>query len=1132
MAHQQSSVATVEASLASGQAAEGPSAASHHAPAGALQHHVHQPVDLPSLSISGPSPPSPSAAASVIHGTVHPEPHPHQDCLSAIADGPPAWPCPTGRHGAARGGLGKGRPTHGTGQGGGSDGAEHWAPGPAEPGFSSTAPLLTAAADAGHSCTAAPSGSEASQQPRGPEQGMSGPGRGLPPDPQASEGTVTPALSGGDPQIEASSGELSGDEEGALPDASSPLRPSPRPEASIPVLWDLPHHEGTSKVHSERSKARRGSMSQEGRSHGRSSGSSSHRRHASSTPHRAPALGEAEAAHGDSGREGGRRRSGGSSHRSHEHRSKRRRPSGHDESLLRSPGMLSEASLRPSSPMETAPAHAFAGTPKRRSRDILSPDMGGRRPRWPGHEDSHSHRSGGSMLTPPHGIHSSGGPSWGMPPPSLPSFSERRGASFPGSSPLRPVRGAGRMPGHSGCSGRSPPRGHFVDDWAPGSGRRQMAHEQGPFNLTGPHPPRRPPGTRDRPQAWTPHHPDPSSHHPPSRFMPGRGHRDEHLGGSYEDPSWMSPPRGRGKVREDPPRGISPPMQSPSPPRMGRAMLNEPGRGRSPRPQSSKYGATGLHEQLSGSTGIPIPAGDVRHEGDLPGPPPLLRPVAAEVSPGKQVPQQLPQQLLQEATGPAKLAGTLSDPPARAPSPLSSAGEVLADVGLVQHTNACWFYTDPEGHPQGPCSIAHFHAWLLELSRLPVLAREYKEFQAVGAQTSSDRATIRKLEARLTATSSLADLQSRCADYKHKAERQGADISTQLRSAQQEATSLVAAKRQAEATIASLTKELQEARGRVRDMQQAVQESRAQELRCRDAADAAAQRERAALQRCELMAEEHDQLNSQMDLNLQQASRHEHQSYSEKLRRENEGLKESKQRMQEDKADVQRLHHAAEVRGRELEDQECKVVREDLERAEARASEARAAAGPLSTENAHLRRLNEALADSKALLQANLDSERASPATRRHELSRKSEWQQRSASPSPTRMIPASWDTPLPAAPRYSVSPRASPQQPMTPEPCRPKSVKEASNEFFEAALKRPKPAATSRSLHFPSASTSGHAMKGTGVLADPGPQQQWDQGFLDGMSDLIGRQSRESLPPCMQGALDCMHSRSLKAAQ
>ena len=60
-------------------------------------------------------------------------------------------------------------------------------------------------------------------------------------------------------------------------------------------------------------------------------------------------------------------------------------------------------------------------------------------------------------------------------------------------------------------------------------------------------------------------------------------------------------------------------------------------------------------------------------------------------------------------------------------------------------------------------------------------------------------------------------------------------------------------------------------------MQQAVQESRAQELRCRDAADAAAQRERAALQRCELMAEEHDQLNSQMDLNLQQASRHEHQ---------------------------------------------------------------------------------------------------------------------------------------------------------------------------------------------------------------------------------------------------------------
>lgn len=41
--------------------------------------------------------------------------------------------------------------------------------------------------------------------------------------------------------------------------------------------------------------------------------------------------------------------------------------------------------------------------------------------------------------------------------------------------------------------------------------------------------------------------------------------------------------------------------------------------------------------------------------------------------------------------------------------------------------------------------------------------------------------------------------------------------------------------------------------------------------------------------------------------------------------------------------------------------QECKILREDLDRAEARAAEARSAAGPLSAENAHLRRLNDAL---------------------------------------------------------------------------------------------------------------------------------------------------------------------------
>lgn len=60
-------------------------------------------------------------------------------------------------------------------------------------------------------------------------------------------------------------------------------------------------------------------------------------------------------------------------------------------------------------------------------------------------------------------------------------------------------------------------------------------------------------------------------------------------------------------------------------------------------------------------------------------------------------------------------------------------------------------------------------------------------------------------------------------------------------------------------------------------MQQAVQESRRQEGAQRDAAEGAGQRERAALQRCELLAEERDQLNSQLDLDQQHALRCEQQ---------------------------------------------------------------------------------------------------------------------------------------------------------------------------------------------------------------------------------------------------------------
>lgn len=107
---------------------------------------VGAPAAPPSLSMSALSGPAPSAAASVMaHGTT--QPHPHQDCTSAVADGAPA-----GLH-AMQGGNGGGGP-----RGTGAEGPEIWGSGGAEPGFSSTAPLLTAAADAGHSCTAAPSG--------------------------------------------------------------------------------------------------------------------------------------------------------------------------------------------------------------------------------------------------------------------------------------------------------------------------------------------------------------------------------------------------------------------------------------------------------------------------------------------------------------------------------------------------------------------------------------------------------------------------------------------------------------------------------------------------------------------------------------------------------------------------------------------------------------------------------------------------------------------------------------------------------------------------------------------------------------------------------------------------------------
>lgn len=42
-----------------------------------------------------------------------------------------------------------------------------------------------------------------------------------------------------------------------------------------------------------------------------------------------------------------------------------------------------------------------------------------------------------------------------------------------------------------------------------------------------------------------------------------------------------------------------------------------------------------------------------------------------------------------------------------------------------------WFYVDPRGETQGPCSIAHFHVWLRRLQGSSSLRSEYEQFRAV-----------------------------------------------------------------------------------------------------------------------------------------------------------------------------------------------------------------------------------------------------------------------------------------------------------------------------------------------------------------------------------------------------------------
>ncbi len=164
-------------------------------------------------------------------------------------------------------------------------------------------------------------------------------------------------------------------------------------------------------------------------------------------------------------------------------------------------------------------------------------------------------------------------------------------------------------------------------------------------------------------------------------------------------------------------------------------------------------------------------------------------------------------------------------------------------------------------------------------------------------------------------------------------------------------------------------------------------------------------------------------------------------------------------------------------------------------------------------------------ADSKALLQANLDSARAHSSLQRHETNRAPAGKMRSLSPPRRAGVHASWDKPAAAPARHKLSPPASPA---TPEMQRPKSVKEASHDLFEAALTRPK-RPTNRTLQFPAADTavSGQYASRPDAPISTWSANRWDQSFSNGMHDLARGCGKADLPPCMQGALDCMHGRT-----
>ena len=67
---------------------------------------------------------------------------------------------------------------------------------------------------------------------------------------------------------------------------------------------------------------------------------------------------------------------------------------------------------------------------------------------------------------------------------------------------------------------------------------------------------------------------------------------------------------------------------------------------------------------------------------------------------------------------------------------VSNHGSLMAEPPVVAPINEdpddkSWFYIDPQGATQGPCSINQFKAWLTSLETDPRFNKEYEQFKSV-----------------------------------------------------------------------------------------------------------------------------------------------------------------------------------------------------------------------------------------------------------------------------------------------------------------------------------------------------------------------------------------------------------------